>query len=39
LGILLLKNAPRFKAMRAFLETLRSAQQQEENNATTSAKK
>lgn len=26
LGILLLKNAPRFKAMRAFLETLRSAQ-------------
>jgi DNA-binding transcriptional LysR family regulator len=26
LGILLLKNAPRFKAMRAFLETLRAAQ-------------
>ena len=26
LGILMLKNAPRFKAMRAFLETLRTAQ-------------
>ena len=34
LGILLLKNAPRFKAMRAFLETLRSAQGKEENSAT-----
>lgn len=33
LGILLLKNAPRFKAMRAFLETLRSAQEKEESNA------
>jgi DNA-binding transcriptional LysR family regulator len=39
LGILLLKNAPRFKAMRAFLETLRSAHEQEENNHSSSAKK
>jgi DNA-binding transcriptional LysR family regulator len=39
LGILLLKNAPRFKAMRAFLETLRSAQQGENSDAATSAKK
>ena len=33
LGILMLKNAPRFKAMRAFLETLRTAQENESGAA------
>ena len=33
LGILMLKNAPRFKAMRAFLETLRSAQTEQSGGA------
>ena len=38
LGILLLKNAPRFKAMRAFLETLRSAQENENGSGATPSK-
>jgi DNA-binding transcriptional LysR family regulator len=39
LGILLLKNAPRFKAMRAFLETLRTAQAERSTKDEKSAKK
>jgi DNA-binding transcriptional LysR family regulator len=39
LGILLLKNAPRFKAMRAFLETLRSAQADHSSKDEKSSKK
>ncbi len=39
LGILLLKNAPRFKAMRAFLDTLRTAHEKEGSTIATRAKK